>query len=325
MSATATGIVHQRVASADGTVIGYRTLGSGPGLIVVGGTLRSAVDYLPLARSLAGSFEVHVMDRRGRGLSDAQDGDYSISKEREDLLAVQRATGATLVFGHSFGGLVGLETARRHQIFTTVVVYEPGVSIGHQMPLGWVDQYERLVASGEHRKAFACMVKHAGYAPGPLPAMPLWAVAAILRLGIRGAAWAATSSLLETSLKEHREVAGLDAPSAIRFSTIGAAVILLGGAQSPTFMRRDLLGHLQEVIPGAQVELLEGLGHAAPSDGPPEPVAAVIRRHLTGASVPRKGLQQSSPSKTDAFQGMGGVLTSAPASCTRRRQAPPDV
>jgi hypothetical protein len=167
-----------------------------------------------------------------------------------------------------------------------VVVYEPGVSIGHQMPLGWVDQYERLLANGEHRKAFACMVKHAGYAPGPLPVLPLRAVAAILRLGIRGAARAATSSLLQTSLKEHREIAALDAPSAIRFATIDAAVILLGGAQSPAFMRRDLLGHLQHVIPGARLELLAGLGHAAPSDGPPEPVAAVMRRHLTCASLP---------------------------------------
>jgi predicted alpha/beta superfamily hydrolase len=32
-------------------------------------------------------------------------------------------------FGHSFGGLVVLETARRQPVFREVFVYEPGVPI----------------------------------------------------------------------------------------------------------------------------------------------------------------------------------------------------
>jgi pimeloyl-ACP methyl ester carboxylesterase len=54
------------VASADGTPIGYVSLGEGPGLIIVGGVLSSGSDYLPLAHMLAQDFEVHVTDRRGR-------------------------------------------------------------------------------------------------------------------------------------------------------------------------------------------------------------------------------------------------------------------
>ena len=53
------------VTSADGTGIAYQTVGEGRGLIVVGGALRTGGDYLPLARELAGTFAVHVMDRRG--------------------------------------------------------------------------------------------------------------------------------------------------------------------------------------------------------------------------------------------------------------------
>ena len=53
------------VTSADGTGIAYQTNGEGRGLIVVGGALRTGGDYLPFTRELAGTFAVHVMDRRG--------------------------------------------------------------------------------------------------------------------------------------------------------------------------------------------------------------------------------------------------------------------
>jgi hypothetical protein len=36
-------------------------------------------------------------------LSSPQGADYSINKEREDVLALQQQTGATLLVGHSFG------------------------------------------------------------------------------------------------------------------------------------------------------------------------------------------------------------------------------
>ncbi len=52
--------------SADGPPIGYSSLGDGPGLIVVGGSLGSRAEYFPLASALAHGCEVHVLDRRGR-------------------------------------------------------------------------------------------------------------------------------------------------------------------------------------------------------------------------------------------------------------------
>ena len=52
--------------SADGTPIGYCSLGRGPGLIIVGGVLSSAASYRPLAEKLTDTFEVHLMNRRGR-------------------------------------------------------------------------------------------------------------------------------------------------------------------------------------------------------------------------------------------------------------------
>lgn len=106
-----TRLENQQVRSAsavsdDGTQIGYSSLGAGPGLIIVGGVLSSGSDYLPLARILGDEFEVHVIDRRGRPGSGAQRPGHDIDDECADLRAVAVATGASAVFGHSFGGLV---------------------------------------------------------------------------------------------------------------------------------------------------------------------------------------------------------------------------
>ena len=100
------------VVSQDGATISYLSMGSGPAVVVIPGALSTAADYVDFGNALAEHFTVHIIERRGRGLSSPQGDDYSISKECEDLLALQRQTGASLLVGHSFGGLVALETAR---------------------------------------------------------------------------------------------------------------------------------------------------------------------------------------------------------------------
>lgn len=53
------------VVSADGTVIGYRQVGSGPGVILLHGSMLAAQDFMKLATALADDFTVTVPDRRG--------------------------------------------------------------------------------------------------------------------------------------------------------------------------------------------------------------------------------------------------------------------
>ena len=62
-------------------------------------------------------------------MSGPQGKGYSIENECQDVKAVQEATGAAVLFEHSYGGLVALETARRSTAFEKIAVYEPGVSI----------------------------------------------------------------------------------------------------------------------------------------------------------------------------------------------------
>lgn len=269
------------VTSADGTGIAYETVGKGRGLIVVGGALRTGEDYLPLARQLARTFAVHVMDRRGRGASGPQGPDYSVEKECDDLVAVQAATGATAVFGHSYGGFVALEAARRTAVFSRVAVYEPGVSVAGSIPVAWVPRYRQLLAAGDRRGAFAVFVRGIGTASGPVTMLPLWYLRAVLRLVVRGEQWRRMEPLLEASAAEHEQEARLDDGTAERYRSIRARVLLLGGGKSPAFLTAELFSALQQVIPDASAEILDGLDHFAPDEKAPALVAERVRNFLS--------------------------------------------
>ena len=267
------------LTTEDGTVIGYRTIGSGEGLILVGGAALTARDYLPLAQILALSYTVHVPDRRGRGTSGPQGPGYSIETECRDLLALQRHTGATLVFGHGYGGLVALETARRQKVFRKITVYEPGLSIGGSVPLGWLAEYRERLAAGDTRGAFACMIAQAGYAPASLTAMPPRALRAFLRLHTSRQLWQETEPLLPATLAENEQIARLDDGTADRYASVESPVMLLGGSMSPAFSLTGI-DALNGIISGSRVEIVDGLGHGAPVRKPPLAVAQRILRFL---------------------------------------------
>ena len=103
----------ETAVSEDGTLIGYRTYGKGPGVVLVPGALHSGHHYEKLARGLAGAFTVYAVDRRGRPGSGPQRPDHGIEAECADVAAVLAKTGSSMLFGHSSGGVVALQTTLR--------------------------------------------------------------------------------------------------------------------------------------------------------------------------------------------------------------------
>jgi pimeloyl-ACP methyl ester carboxylesterase len=81
----------------------------------------------PVAGKLAERFTVHLVDRRGRGLSgDGSDGGYDIAREVEDLAAVAEAAGEpAALLAHSFGAVVALTALAGGARFSRVLLYEP--------------------------------------------------------------------------------------------------------------------------------------------------------------------------------------------------------
>ena len=268
------------VTSADGTTIAYETVGSGAGLIVVGGVLRAARDYSELGRELAGSFTMHLMERRGSGASGPQGPGYSIEKEYEDLLAVQAETSAERVFGYSYGGFAALQTARRAAVFRQVAVYEPAVVLDGAPAPAWLDPYRELLARGDTRGAFATMVKYAGFALRALAAMPLAGVRLVLRAGIRGREWQRTEALLAANLAEQQSQ--LDAAGIAGYAEIESQTLLIGGSGSPPSVAAQLEA-LRRTIPATTVTILDGLDHPAPETHPAQ-VANCVERFFAHAS-----------------------------------------
>ena len=87
------------VISKDGTTIGYRQLGAGPGLVVLHGAMESAQSHLQLAEALADKYTVYLPDRRGRGLSGPYGTGSVVGEAVEDLDALLAKAGAHYVFG----------------------------------------------------------------------------------------------------------------------------------------------------------------------------------------------------------------------------------
>ncbi len=168
------------VRSADGTTISYFTTGRGEPLIVVPGALSTAAKYASFAAALGQTHTVHTIERRGRGLSGPQGRDYGIVKECQDLVAVQEATKSARIFGHSYGGLIALETARNRSAILKVAVYEPGVSVDGSIAMGWMAAYQRKLAEGKPLDAFATFSVAAG--PTRARKTPIWLMKRLLPL-----------------------------------------------------------------------------------------------------------------------------------------------
>jgi pimeloyl-ACP methyl ester carboxylesterase len=266
------------VHSADGTPISYHTVGRGPAVLVVGGALNDADDYAELAEALGARFTVHTIQRRGRTGSGPQGADYRIAAECADVDAVCEATGARFVFGHSYGGLIALEAARRNPGLTKLAVYEPGVSVDGLFPMDWVPAYRKFLAAGRPFDAFAAFSISTG--PAAARRNPRWLMAAILRLVFRGAKRTKILQLLGPALREHEEVARLD-DSYPGYGEISADVLLMTGGKSGLPYVAPAVDRLTGVLDSVRVHTFAKLDHFGPDHKGAAEVAGTVGEFLT--------------------------------------------
>jgi len=214
--------------SADGTKIAYYTLGTGPSVIVIPGALSLAEDYADYVEALANhGFRVHVIDRRGHGKSDPQGNNYSIEKECADIETIRRKTQATYLVGHSFGGLVALETARNNPEVKKVAVYEPGVSIDGSIPSNWFDEYKENLDNNKPVDAFAIFIR----AMHPVfRYLPKWYFKLLMPV-IFGEELKKIKDQLPANLYEHKEAVRLN-NTYKNYSQISADVLFMAGGKS---------------------------------------------------------------------------------------------
>ena len=261
------------VLSQDGTTISYLSMGSGPSVIVIPGALSMAADYAAFARALAEHFTVHTIERRGRGESGPQGDDYSMVKEREDVLALQKQTGTSFLVGHSFGGLVALEVARNNPSLTKLAVYEPGVSIDRSISMDWMPGYEKKLAEKKYADAFVEFV--IGTGPERARQTPPWLMKLLLPLFLSSHERQQMLGLLHENLREHQEVARLDS-SYENYREIAADVLFMYGGKSQIKWVDLAMERLAAVLPQSETQEFPKLDHFGIDKKAPQEVARAV-------------------------------------------------
>ena len=143
-----------KVISDDGTPIGVFCSGCGPPLILSTGSLSDHRRWAPLLPLLEKHLTVYTYDRRGRGTS-GDNAEYALEREYEDLAAISRAiAGPVSLLGHSFGGIVALESALFTKKLDKLILYEPPIHMGPEAhPPGVADRIQKLIDADDREGA----------------------------------------------------------------------------------------------------------------------------------------------------------------------------
>jgi pimeloyl-ACP methyl ester carboxylesterase len=250
-------------------------VGNGPGLILVPGALAVAADLDALALELAQNFTVHTIERRGRGLSGPQGKDYSIKKECEDIVALQNATDAIYMVGHSFGGFVALEAARNNKSFKKIAAYEPGVSIDGSIPLDWVSKCQEQIDKKHYLDAFTTFAR--GVNPESAGKAPHWLLRLILPIAMKKKERRQKYELLAGTIREHSESGRLN-NTYDNYREISAGTLLMTGKQNESL--KNTTTKLSQVLPQAKVLSFPTFDHFGPEKKPREIAREVIAYFL---------------------------------------------
>ena len=231
-------------------LIRYR--GPGPAMLVIPGITSPAITWGFVAECLAGRFDVHVLDVRGRGLSQSGDLDYSLDAMAEDSVAIVGAArlGKPIVLGHSMGARTAIRAERKCPgTFSGLILVDPPVSGPgrREYPAAW-NWYEDSILMAQ-KGCSADDMKHY---------CPTWTAE---QLELR-AEWLHTCQLdaIHTAFKGfhtddiHQDLPHLHLP--MRLVVAGAAPVI----------EDEDIAEIQRLAPAMDVRTVENAGHMIPWD-----------------------------------------------------------
>jgi pimeloyl-ACP methyl ester carboxylesterase len=169
------------------------------------------------------------------------------------------------VLGHSYGGLVALETALVTDRIGRLVLYEPSIDDDPDFP-GVLERVGRLVGAGrDEDAALTLLVERSGVPPEAIDALrelPLWPIV------LRG---------VKVLPREGAAVVGYRF-QAERFAVLSNPALVLFGDRSPPW-RAQAMEALHAALPNSRLHALAGQGHLATHTAP-ELLAAEILAFL---------------------------------------------
>ena len=275
------------VISKDGTTIGYRQMGSGPGIILLHGGANASQHFMTLGTALADTFTVYIPDRRGRGLSGPFGEDYSMQKEVEDLDAIIKKTGVHNLFGLSSGALILLQAALKLSSIHKAALYEPTLDVDNSIMdiMSFMPRFDKEIAQGKLADATVTQLKDFGkyFVPSWITGLPRFLLVMFFKLYYRNEEKNVKGddvsfTILVPSFHYDYELVVEMKGTLENFKEVSGEVLLIGGSKSPYFLKHTL-DELNKVLPNVNRVKLEGLGHGGSLDsGKPERVAQELRK-----------------------------------------------
>jgi pimeloyl-ACP methyl ester carboxylesterase len=285
------------VTSKDGTIIGYRQLGSGPGIILLHGGAKGSQSLMQLGTALSDEFTVYIPDRRGRGLSGSFGNNYGLQREVEDMDAILKKTGAHYVFGTATGGIIALQSALYLPDIHKAILYEPPFYVNETEMNNFNDigkRYDNYVAEGKLSSAMVISGEIATKVSGDKLESPYQWVKympnIIMRLIFRIILEIDARNVKDDdiTLKDliptfHDDVVLVNETKGTieNFKEVTVDVLLLNGSKTFLFLKH-IIDVLNEVLPHVERVEIQGIDHAAAEDitGKPEIVAHEIKTFL---------------------------------------------
>src|SRR5215469_3324875 len=244
----------KKVQSADGTIIAYDQVGSGPALILVDGALGyRAFGFMELlATRLSPHFTVITYDRRGRGEStDTQP--FDLEREIEDIEAlIDEAGGEAFLYGISSGAALALEATIElgHKV-KKLALYEAPYDSDDARKLAFKTyrgQLEEVLAAGRPGDALGLFMLFVGMPPEHLEGarrQPMWPM------------WEAVAHTLPYDAAALGEDASVPTEKAAR---VTVPTLVLDGSASFPFMHSTAVA-LAKALPNGEHRTLEGQTH----------------------------------------------------------------
>jgi pimeloyl-ACP methyl ester carboxylesterase len=261
----------QTVTSADGTSIAFERHGDGPPLILLHGG--SSPEYWkPIVPRLAEDYTVIVPNRRGVGESDDSE-DYSLDRGVEDVRAVIDAVdGTPVLFGHSFGGLLAVETARTAPV-GKLIAYEPAVLVGeYREQADLASQMQARIDDGDRRQAMKFYIREVMHG-GDIEDLDGWLA--------EWPPWPDIVALTENIARINRAIEQYRLPDSV---DIDAPTLLLTGTEGPPHLR-DGIRAVDDALSDSQLVEFEGVGHGGPAEAPAR-VLSEVRAFIDGTEAP---------------------------------------
>ena len=285
------------VISKDGIIIGYRQMGTGPGIILVHGGAKASQTLMKLGTTLSDEFTIYIPDRRGRGLSGPFGDDYGLQREVEDMDAIIKKTGAHYVFGTATGAIIALQSALYLPIIRKVVLFEPPFYVNETEMNNFNDigkRYDQYVAQGNFSMAMVTSSEIATKVSGDELEPPYQWVKYIPNIILR-LIFIIVMELDARRVKEgdltlkdlvptfHNDVVLVNETKGTieDFKDVSADVLLLNGSKTFLFLKHSI-DALNDVLPHVEHIEVPGIDHAAAEDatGKPEIIAQEIKRFL---------------------------------------------